>query len=198
MHKILVRFTNTILNYKDYNNYCQFLLLSSGDVRYYTIPDIEATLPWYNTSWCDKNRNGGGLACYIRKYLNFIKRALSRKKIGKIIFDIRLPKSKSINIGVSYRPPNQANFIESIWKGFSHLNWTDNEIYLLGNFNINLWQNGDCVLNGKGITACQGPAHSLINKYQEFCKIFFKAINNLPYTWNMQHLFYNWSRSFKF
>ena len=56
-----------------------------------------------------------------------------------------------------------------IVKGFSHLNLKDNEIYLLGYFIINLLQNGNYILNGKGIAACKGQVHTLINKYQEFC-----------------------------
>ena len=45
--------------------------------------------------------------------------------------------------------------MELIVKGFSNLNLKDNKIYLLGDFNINLLQNGNYVLNGKGMTACQ-------------------------------------------
>ena len=59
--------------------------------------------------------------------------------------------------------------MELIVKALSHLNLKDNEIYLLGDFNINLLQNANYILNGKGMTACQGPVHTLINKYQEFC-----------------------------
>ena len=67
------------------------------------------------------------------------------------IFDILLLKSKSITIGVFCRPPNQANFMEIIVQSFSLSN---NEIYLLGDFNINLLQNKNHILNRKGITAC--------------------------------------------
>ena len=100
------------------------------------------------------------------------KRALNCKEIENIISDILLPKSKPITIGIFYRPPNQANFLELILKDFSYLNLKDNEIYLLGVFNINLLQNGNYILNRKGLAACQGPLHTLINKYQEFCQIF--------------------------
>ena len=86
-----------------------------------------------------------------------------------------MPKSKPITIGVFYRSPNQANFMELIVKSFSLLNLKDNEIYLLGDFNINLLQNGNSILNRKGLAACKGPVHTLINKYQEFLSnIFFK------------------------
>ena len=83
-----------------------------------------------------------------------------------------MPKSKPITIGVFYRPPNQANFIELFVKSFSLLNLKDNSFYLLGDFNINLLQNGNYILNRKGMAACQAPVHILICKYQEFCQIF--------------------------
>ena len=138
----------------------------------HTVPDLKVNLPGYDILWCDRNRNGGGVACYIRKYLCFNTRPLNCKEIENIIFDILLPKSKRITIGIFYRPPNQANFMELIVKSFSLLNLKDNEIYLLGDFNINLLQNGNYILNRKGLAACQGPVHTLINKYQEFCQLF--------------------------
>ena len=68
--------------------------------------------------------------------------------LENIIFDILLPKSKPVTIGVFYRHPNQANFMELIVKSFSLLNLKHNELYLLGDFNINLLQNGNYILNG--------------------------------------------------
>ena len=75
-----------------------------------------------------------------------------------------MPKSKPVTIDVFYRPPNQANFMELIVKSFSLLNLKDNEIYLLGDFNINLLQNENYIY--------QGTVHTSTNKYQEFCQIF--------------------------
>ena len=79
-----------------------------------------------------------------------------------MIFDILFPKSKPITIDVFCRLQNQANFMELIVKSFSLFNLKDNEIYLLGYFNINLLQNRN-ILNRKGWTACQEPVHMLIN-----------------------------------
>ena len=138
----------------------------------HTVPDLEVNLPGYDILQCDRNRNGGSVACYIRKDLYFNTRALNCKEIENIIYGILLPKSKPITIVVFYRPPNQANFMELIVKNFSLLNWKDNEIYLLDDFNINLLQNGNYILNRKGMAICQGAAHTLINKCQEFCQIF--------------------------
>ena len=61
--------------------------------------------------------------------------------------------------------------MELIVKSFSLLNLKDDEIYLLGDFNINLSQNGNYILNRKGLTACQGLVHTLIN-IKNFVKYF--------------------------
>ena len=137
-----------------------------------TVPDLEVNLPGYDILQCDRNRNGGGVACCIRKDLCFNTRALNCKEIENIIFAILLPKSKPITIGIFHRPPNQTNFMELIVKSFSLLNLKDNEIYLLADFNINLSHNRNYILNRKEMAVCQGAVHTLINKYQEFCQIF--------------------------
>ena len=81
----------------------------------HTVPDLEVRLPKYDIFRCDRNRNGGSVACYIRKDLCFNTRPLNCKEIGNIIFDTLLPKPKPIIKGVFYRPPpNQANFMELI------------------------------------------------------------------------------------
>ena len=66
----------------------------------YNAPDLEVNLPGYDILWCDRNRNGGGVACYILKDLCFNKRTLNCKKIENIMSDILLPKSKPIIMGV--------------------------------------------------------------------------------------------------
>ena len=45
------------------------------------------------------------------------------------------------------------------------------KLNLLGDFNINLFQNGKYILNGKRSTASQRSIHTMINRYKEFCQI---------------------------
>ena len=52
----------------------------------HTVSDLEVNLPGYDILQCNRNRNGGGFACYIRKDLCFNTRALNRKEIENIIF----------------------------------------------------------------------------------------------------------------
>ena len=55
-------------------------------------------------------------------------------------------------------------------KKFSNLNLKDNEIYLLGDFNINLFQNDKYAVNGKRSTTSQGSVYTMINRYKGFVK----------------------------
>ena len=80
----------------------------------HTAPDLEFNLPGYDILQWDRNRNGGGVACYVKKDRCFNARALNCKEIENISFDILLP----ITIGIFYRPPNQANVMELIVKSF--------------------------------------------------------------------------------
>ena len=54
--------------------------------------------------------------------------------------------------------------MDLIFKGFTHLNLKDDEIYLLGEFSINLLQIGNYILSGKRMAPCQGPVYTLIGK----------------------------------
>lgn len=60
--------------------------------------------------------------------------------------------------------------MDLIVKNFPHLNLKDNGICFLGEFNINLLQDRNYILNGKVAAACQRPLYTLISKY-EFCQI---------------------------
>ena len=79
--------------------------------------------------------------------------------------------SKPITIGVLCRTPKQGELMNLMVEKVSNLNLKDNEIYLLGDFNINLFQNGKYILNGKRSTTSQGSVHTMINRYKEFCQI---------------------------
>ena len=95
---------------------------------HHTVPNSEVNFPGYDILRCDRNRNGGGVACYIRKDFCFKTRTLHSKEIENLVFDILLPKSKPITIGVFYRPPNQAEFMDLMVEKISNINLKDNEM----------------------------------------------------------------------
>ena len=58
--------------------------------------------------------------------------------IEGIFLEILLSRTKSIFVGIIYRPPNNINFLEYFDKHLDDIN-LDNEIFLLGDFNINFF-----------------------------------------------------------
>ena len=62
----------------------------------HTAPDSEVNIPGYGIIQCDRNGNGGGVACYIRGDMCFNTRTRHYKEIENLVFDIILPESKPI------------------------------------------------------------------------------------------------------
>ena len=67
------------------------------------------------------------------------------KDIENIFFEL-LPKTKPIVVGAIYRLPNQTNFMEIFNENVCKADTNNVETYILGDFNINLWQNGHYVM----------------------------------------------------
>ena len=99
----------------------------------------------YNTLRCDQNRHGGGVVCYIRNDLSYDVKSFFPPEIENIFFEILLPNTKPIIVGIIYRPPSQSEFLEIINTHFSKLDTNNNEIYILGDFNINLYLNNSYI-----------------------------------------------------
>ena len=102
-----------------------------------TIQDEEVNIEGYNLIRKDRCRNGGGVACYIRNDIHFNIREELTDEMESIFFDILLPKSKPILIGVIYRPPNQLNFLNNFSDKLNSIfNIKIQEMYILGDINI--------------------------------------------------------------
>ena len=91
---------------------------------------------------CDRNRHGGGIACYFLK------------DIENIFFELLLRNTKPIVLGTIYRPPNQTNFMEIFNENLSKVETNNIETYIIGDFNINLWQNGHYVFQKHNLISC--------------------------------------------
>ena len=102
-----------------------------------TICDSEVAVDGYNIVRNDRNRNGGGVACYIRNNICFNRKACMSDNIENIFIDLLFPKTKPISVGIIYKPPSQTQFLEQMITEFEALD-LNNEIYVLGDFNINL------------------------------------------------------------
>ena len=81
-------------------------------------------------------------------------------EIENIVFDMLLPKTKPILVGFLYRPPDQSKFLDKLSTAISRSNTFDNqEVYILGDFNINLMNKQKHIPNG-------------IKRYKEFCSLY--------------------------
>ena len=87
----------------------------------------------------DRNRKGGGVASYIRNNICFYLKTCFSNNIENFFIDLLFPQTKSITIGVLYKPSNQTRFLEQIITEFETLDLND-EHYVPGDFNINLFK----------------------------------------------------------
>ena len=111
-----------------------------------TVSNEELKIGGYNLLQPDRNKNGGGVACYIKNSIPRNRQSSIAEYIENIVLDILLPKSKPITVGIIYRLLNQVDFIYHFNNALGKLLFQSNEIYLLGDFNINLFFEGHYVL----------------------------------------------------
>ena len=104
-----------------------------------SVLDGEINIDGYELVRSDRNRHGGGVACYIRNDISFSVRGDFSSKIENIFLDILLPKTKPILIGILYRPPDQSKFLDNLSTSISQTcSFNEQEVYILGDLNINL------------------------------------------------------------
>ena len=111
----------------------------------YSVLSSEIHIDKYNTLCCDQNRHGGGVVCYIRNDLSFDVKPFFPPEIENVFFEILLPNTKPIVVGIICQPPSQSEFLEIINTHFSKLDTNNNEIYILGNFNKNVFLNNSYI-----------------------------------------------------
>ena len=70
-----------------------------------SVTNAELNINGYSIIRNDRNRNGGGVACYISTMLTFFHILLNM-----FFFEILIPKLKPIAVGIFYRPPNVSDF----------------------------------------------------------------------------------------
>ena len=103
-----------------------------------TVLDGEINIDGYEVIQSDRNRHGVAVACYVRNDISFNVRRGFSDDIENI-FDMLLPQTKLILVGILYRPPDQSKFLDKLSTTISRSNNFDNqEVYILGDLNINL------------------------------------------------------------
>ena len=142
-----------------------------------SVTNMEVNINGYSIIRNDRNRHGGGVACYVKNDLCFNTKKIFPNSVEHVFFEILIPKVKPIAVGIFYRPPNSNDFLNLLSNSFQQIDLNKKEIDLLGDFNINLFQNGKFLLKENQPNQVKDPTSSLISKsikYSTFpndCKI---------------------------
>ena len=72
-----------------------------------SISSAEVEICGYEIVRRDRNRNGGGVAIYLRNNIPYVERSdLIPENVEALCFEIRKPKSKPVLVSTWYRPPD--------------------------------------------------------------------------------------------
>ena len=104
-----------------------------------SILDCEVQISGYDIIRRDRNRNGGGVAIYIRESIPYMDRKdLIPDALESICIEIKKPKSKPMLISSWYRPPNSNIDLFQNFEQFLQLAHDENmEIIITGDLNCN-------------------------------------------------------------
>ena len=111
----------------------------------------------------------GGVACYVRNNLSYIEKDFFPEKIENIFFEILLPKTKPITVRIIYGLLNQNNSLQTLNGNFAKLDSLKKELYILGDFNINLCQNHTGCKNNALVST---TVSNDVKNYLQFCTMF--------------------------
>ena len=88
--------------------------------------------------------------------------------IENIFFEILLPKTTPITVGIIYRPPSQTNFLEILNMTFEKIDIDKKEIYILDDFNMNMYRNNRYIVRDDNTISSKFLSHDIKN-YHQFC-----------------------------
>ena len=105
-----------------------------------SILDCEVQIPGYDILRSDRNRNGGGVAMYIRTVTTYIiRKDLSQDTLELLNIEVNKAKSKPLLISTWYRPPSAKIKLFEIFENFLKLiDNEDKDIIITGDLNCNL------------------------------------------------------------
>ena len=144
-----------------------------------SVPISEIQINEYDCLRCDRKIHGGRVACYIRNDRSYNVKLYFSKDIENILFELLLLNTKLIVVSTIYRPPNQTNFMEIFNENLSKVDTNNVETYILGDFNINLWQNGHYVFQKQSLLSCHSVPNDVKNNVSP------KAVNRKPNSKNL-------------
>ena len=103
-----------------------------------SVTDGEIRIDGYVPLRSDRNRQGGGVVCYIRRDISFNRIDLPFNNTEFFFLTFYFPKpNQLIGIGILYRPPKQAGFLNNISATLTNIpKINERETYILGDIYI--------------------------------------------------------------
>ena len=142
---------------RDITNYIRPAILGITESKLdSSVTNAEVNINGYSIIGNDKNRNGEGVACYIRNNLCFNIKNIFSNSIENVFFEILIPKVEPISIRIFYRPPNENDFFYIFLHKFQQIHSKTNEICL----------HGDFILNKNQSYKLKSSSSALVNKYK--------------------------------
>ena len=127
----------------------------------------EIQISKYHLFRWDRNRNGGGVACYIRNDLNYD----VRSRLPEVIIELLSSITKTVAVGTIYCAPNQTNFMDIFNKNLFKVDTNNVGMYIRGDFNINLWWNNHYIFQKYNFLLCQSVTNDVKDCF-DFCMMF--------------------------
>ena len=145
-----------------------------------SITNEEISIPGYEIVRKDRNRNGGGVLAYIKECFSHNLREDFDSENESIFFEIFLPRTRPILIGVVYRPPNDSDFIKRLQETI--LNFDDfdrREVYIMGDVNIDMDKKVSNNLKNEYIDFCLNVGiFQIIKSYTHICNTSSSSSSN--------------------
>ena len=136
------------------------------------IGDSEISIDGYCAIWRDRNRKGGGVICYVTNKICYNTKNCILIEIENIFVELLIPKTKSITVGIVYKPPDQTRSLDILSNSLNSLNMLSEEKHILRDLNINLYHNGSTLGDeNKNIKGANKISYET-KKYLELCKTF--------------------------
>ena len=105
--------------------------------------------------------------------------------IKNIVFEILLSKTTPITVRIIYRPTSQTNVFEMLNMIFEKLDINKKEIYILRDFNINMYHSYRYIVHDDNTISSKFQSHDIKN-YHQFCtKNWIKTTNTISNSGNL-------------
>ena len=118
LDKLSLRFDNEScmnlqlsINFRDIANCIKAAVLGITESKLdSSVTNMGVNINGYRIIRNDRNRHGGGVACYVKNDLCFNTKKNFPNSIEHVFFEILIRKVKPIRVGIFYRPPNSNDF----------------------------------------------------------------------------------------